>query len=170
MSSESLILLACGDVGPIHEPMEAYSAHAFAAGADLILGHHAHVPKAIGVYAGKVCFCSLSNFIMSALAKTPQQAKLFHKRYGATLDPGYPYLPYGEDAKRSLIAKAVITSTGVEKTSFLPVLIDRQLRPEPLRRHDPRLADAVKYMEWASEDIPHAFAVEADEVVVRTGP
>ena len=42
---------------------------AFEAGADLILGHHAHTPKAIGVHQGKVCFYSLSNFIMSSTAK-----------------------------------------------------------------------------------------------------
>lgn len=146
------------------------AAHAaFAAGADLILGHHAHVPKAIGVYGGKVCFYSLSNFMMSSSAKTPHQAEVFQKRYGVTLDPDYPHLPYGADGKRSLIAKAVITSAGVEKTSFLPVLIDKQLRPEPLRRHDSRFADAVEYMEWASEGFPHSFAVEGDEVVVRAG-
>lgn len=142
---------------------------AFAAGADLILGHHAHVPKAIGVYGGKVCFYSLSNFMMSSRAKTPHQAEVFEQRYGVRLDPDYPHLPYGEDAKRSLIAKAVITPGGLEKTSFLPVLIDKQLRPEPLRRQDPRFADAVQYMEWASEGFPHAFSVEGDEVIVRAG-
>ena len=142
---------------------------AFAAGADLILGHHAHVPKAIGVYGGKVCFYSLSNFIMSSTAKTPHQAEVFEKRYGVRLDPDYPHLPYGEDAKRSLIAKAIITAEGVKKTSFLPVVIDRQLRPEPLRRQDPRFADAVQYMEWASEEFPHSFTVEEDEVIVGAG-
>ncbi|MCW5605922.1 MAG: CapA family protein, partial [Burkholderiales bacterium] len=120
-----------------------------------------------GVYDGKVCFYSLSNFIMSARAKTPHQAELFRQRYSATLDPDYPHLPYGEDAKRSLIAKAVITPTGIRRASFLPVLIDKQLRPEPLCGQDPRFADAVKYMEWASEGIPHAFSVEADEVVIK---
>jgi poly-gamma-glutamate capsule biosynthesis protein CapA/YwtB (metallophosphatase superfamily) len=42
---------------------------AFAAGADLILGHHAHVPKAIEVLNGKTCFYSLSNFIMTSSPK-----------------------------------------------------------------------------------------------------
>ena len=140
---------------------------AFAAGADLILGHHAHVPKAIGVYDGKACFYSLSNFIMSSTAKSAESARKFEKQYGVRLDPDYPHLAYGEDAKRSLIAKAVFTDKGVHKTSFLPVLIDTQLRPEPLRNGDPRFADAVQYMEWASEDFPHAFTVEGDEVIVR---
>jgi poly-gamma-glutamate synthesis protein (capsule biosynthesis protein) len=35
------------------------------AGADMVLGHHAHVPKAIEVYKGKAIFYSLSNFCIT---------------------------------------------------------------------------------------------------------
>jgi poly-gamma-glutamate synthesis protein (capsule biosynthesis protein) len=142
---------------------------AFAAGADLILGHHAHTPKAIGVYGdngSKTCFYSLSNFIMSSSAKGAESGAAFEKKYGVRLDPDYPHLPYGGDAKRSLIAKAVIGKSGVQKTSFLPVLIDKQLRPEVLKRGDPRFDDAVRFMNWVSEDFEHNFVAEGDEVVV----
>jgi poly-gamma-glutamate synthesis protein (capsule biosynthesis protein) len=139
---------------------------AFAAGADLILGHHAHTPKAIGVYGGKTCFFSLSNFIMSSTAKTAEQAVDFAQRYGVAMDPGYPHLAYGADAKRSLIAKAVLSREGVQRVSFLPVLIDKQLRPEVLRRGDPRFEDAVRFMEWVSEGFDHKFSIEGDEVRV----
>ena len=139
---------------------------AFAAGADLILGHHAHVPKAVGVYGGKVCFYSLSNFIMSAPPASAERKATFARTYGTELDPAYPNLPYGTDAKRSLIAKAVLAKEGVKRASFLPVLIDRKLRPEVLESRDDRFADAVRYMEWASDGFEHAFHVEGDEVVV----
>lgn len=139
---------------------------AFAAGADLILGHHAHVPKAIGVYGGKICLFSLSNFIMSGTEKTPEAGRAFEREYGVELDPAYPRLPYGSDAKRSLIAKAVLGREGVERVSFLPVLIDPQLRPEVLKRGDPRFQDAVRFMEWVSADYPHRFTVDGDEVIV----
>lgn len=140
---------------------------AFAAGADIILGHHAHAPKAIGVYDGKTCFYSLSNFIMSSTAKSPESAAAFEKKYSVRLDPDYPNLAYGEDGKRSLIAKAVIGKAGVSRTSFLPVLIDKQLRPEVLKGGDARFGEALRFMEWASADFPHRFTAEADEVVVR---
>ena len=139
---------------------------AFNAGADLILGHHAHVPKAIGVYDGKVCFYSLSNFMISAPPAIPERYEIFAKRYGISLDPDYPNLPYGVDSKRSLIAKAVIGRKGVEKVSFLPVLIDKKLRPEVIRQGDPRFADAVKYMEWASEDYAPELLTQDNEVVI----
>lgn len=140
----------------------------FEAGADLILGHHAHIPKAIEAYGEKVCFYSLSNFVMSATEKTPAQAAVWEKRHGAKLDPEYPRLPYGRDAKRSMIAKATFTREGIRRTSFLPVIIDRQLRPEVIARSDPRFEDALQYMRWASEDFNHRFTMEGDEVVVTS--
>jgi hypothetical protein len=147
-----------------YQPLVARAA--FAAGADLILGHHAHVPKAVGVHAGKACFYSLSNFIMSAPAAKPERHATFAARYGVKLDPDYPNLPYGADAKRSLIAKAQLSKRGVERVSFLPVLIDTALHPEVLKAGDPRFTDAVKYMNWASEGYAEPFVPEGDEVRV----
>jgi len=139
---------------------------AFASGADLIIGHHAHVPKAIEVYNGKACFYSLSNFIMSAPERSLQSKADFSRKYGAILDPDYPNLPYGTDAKRSLIAKAIISKKGVDRVSFLPLLIDRQLRPEILRGGDTRFDDMFQYMDWASEGYNHNFKIDGDEVVI----
>lgn len=140
---------------------------AFAAGADLILGHHAHTPKAIARHGGKTCFYSLSNFIMSSTARSGDSARAFEKKYGVRLDPEYPHLAYGEDAKRSLIAKAVIGKAGVQQTAFLPVLIDRQLRPEVLKPGDARFGDAVRFMDGVSVGFDHRFTVVGDEVIVN---
>jgi len=149
-----------------YQPLTARAV--FAAGADLILGHHAHIPKAIEVYGSRICFHSISNFIMSAAEKTPAQAAHWEKRHCAKLDPDYPRLPYGRDAKRSLIVKGVFSREGIQRTSFLPVIIDKQLRPEVIQRADPRFEDAVQYLDWASEGYDHRFTVEGDEVVVTS--
>jgi poly-gamma-glutamate synthesis protein (capsule biosynthesis protein) len=143
-----------------YQPLVAHAA--FEAGADLILGHHAHVPKGIEVYQGKACFYSLSNFMMSSSGTS----KAMLDRYGIELDPEYPHLPYGAAAKRSLIARAVLSTEGVKRVSFLPVLIDKQLRPEVLHQGDARFDDAVSYMDWASEGLAHRFDVQGDEVVL----
>lgn len=142
---------------------------AFKAGADFIIGHHAHVPKAIGVHGGKVCFYSMSNFIMSSAASAkPGQPTANAKRLGVVHDPDYPRLPYGVDGKRSLIAKAILSKKGVEKVSWLPVQINKQLQPEVLKNGDPRFTDMVKFMDWASEEFDHQFEVEGDEVRIVT--
>ena len=142
---------------------------AFAAGTDLILGHHAHTPKAIGVHDGKTCFYSLSNFIMSSSAKHGPAIQAFEKKYGVKLDPDYPNLAYGEDGKRSMIAKAVIGKSGVTQSAFIPVVIDKQLRPEVIKGSDARFADALRFMEWASADFPHRFTAQGDEIVIHQG-
>jgi poly-gamma-glutamate synthesis protein (capsule biosynthesis protein) len=147
-----------------YQPLAAQSA--FAAGADLILGHHAHVPKAVGVHAGKVCFYSLSNFIMSAPAAKPERHATFARRYGTMLDPDYPHLPYGVDSKRSLIAKATLSKRGVERVAFLPVLIDTRLRPQVLAAEDARFAEALQYMNQVSEGYGGPFQAAGDEVHV----
>ena len=43
---------------------------------DLILGHHAHVPKAIEVYKGKAIFYSLSNFCMTKPFPSPRWSEV----------------------------------------------------------------------------------------------
>lgn len=142
--------------------------HAIDAGADLILGHHAHVPKAIETYKGKVCFYSLSNFCMTkpepSFRWKEEPWKVGAIRNYADQDPDYPLLPYGADAKRTLMAKAIFAKDGVKSVSFIPVLIDRKYRPEVLRNGDARFDDAVRYMEWASDGFAHRFTVDGDEV------
>jgi hypothetical protein len=103
---------------------------------------------------------------MSSSPKVTGGAAEFGRNYGVPLDPEYPNMPYGMDAKRSLIAKAVMSRGEPIRTSFLPVIIDRQLRPEILCASDPRFDDMVHYMEWASEGFAHSFIVEGDEVVI----
>ena len=147
-----------------YQPLVAKAA--FNAGADLILGHHAHVPKAIEVIDRKVCFYSLSNFIMSSTTRSAASAAAFERHYGVRLDPDYPRLAYGADAKRSMIAKAVISAGGVQRVAFLPALIDKELRPEILRNDDPRFQDMLHFMEWASEGFNHRFVVQGDEIHV----
>ena len=142
------------------------AAAAIAAGADLILGHHAHVPKAIEVRDGRACFYSLSNFIMSSPAKSAESAAAFCRDYGVSVDPDYPNLPYGTDAKRSLIAKAVFSAGTTPRTAFVPVLIDRGLRPEILRAGDARFTDMLDYMEWVSEGFAHRFTLDGDEIAI----
>src|SRR5262249_16324253 len=82
-----------------YQPVAAEAA--FKAGADLILGHHAHVPKAISVHNGKVCFNSLGNFIMTDIVEPGHAERL--KRYGVVADEDeYPNRPMGTDSHRSL--------------------------------------------------------------------
>jgi capsule synthesis protein PGA_cap len=150
---------------------QVIAAHAcIDAGADMILGHHAHVPKAIEMYQGKSIFYSLSNFCMTKPFPSPKWSETpwLHGalRNYADQNPEYPLLPYGFDAKRTLLAKAVFAKDGVKSVSFLPMMIDKQYRPEVLHAGDERFDDMVSYMDWASEGFDHTFTQHGDEVIV----
>lgn len=140
------------------------------AGADLIVGHSPHIPKAIEVYKGKAIFYSLGVFCMTrtgtwgAWNEAPWKQGVVTNH--AELDPEYPFMPYGRDCTRSLLAKAVVSKSGIQRVSFLPMKIDKKYRPEVLRSGDPRFADIQQYMEWVSVGFDHQFNVDGDEVVV----
>lgn len=142
------------------------------AGADMILGHHAHVPKAIEVYKGKAIFYSLANLCMTkpfpsaAWAEPPWTHGAL--RNHVDQDPAYPLLPYGSHAKRSLLAKAAFSKSGVSRVSFLPMMIDTLYRPNVLHANAPEFEDMVRYMEWTSDGFDHKFEIRGDEVVVSS--
>lgn len=140
---------------------------AFDAGADVILGHHPHLPKAIESYDGKVCFHSLGNFIMSFPDPSPALVEEMYRDYGVTLEESHRRLPFGPDAKRSLLARLELTTSGVAETAFHPVLIDTDLRPEVLTAGDPRFEEMRAYLEWVSDRVPHTFTTTGDRIVVR---
>lgn len=140
------------------------------AGADLVVGHAPHIPKAIEVYKGKAIFYSLGVFCMTRTGEWSawNEPPWAHGavRNHTDLDPEYPFMPYGKDTKRSLLAKAIVSKEGVKRVSFLPMMIDKQYRPEVLRSGDARFADVLQYMEWVSDGFDHKFTVEGDELVV----
>ncbi len=140
------------------------------AGADLVVGHAPHIPKAIEVYCGKAIFYSLGVFAMTKPFAAPawDEPAWAHGaiRNHVDLDPDYPFMPYGKPSTLSLLARARFSRQGILRVSFLPMAIDRQYRPEVLHRGDPRFDEVVRYLDWTSADMPHQFVIEGDEVVV----
>jgi poly-gamma-glutamate synthesis protein (capsule biosynthesis protein) len=140
------------------------------AGADLVVGHAPHLPKAIEMYKGKAIFYSLGVFAMTKSFAAPswREPAWAHGavRNHADLDPEFPLMPYGSDCTMALLAKVVASKEGVQRYAFLPIIFDKQYRPVAIPQSHPRFAEVVTYMEWASEDMPHRFEVQGDEVVV----
>ena len=148
---------------------QVIAAHAcIDAGADLIIGHHPHIPKAIEVYKGKTIFYSLCHLCMTKPEPSAPWKELPWE-HGALrnyqdLDQDYPFLPYGSHATKTLLAKAVLNKKGILDVSFIPMVIDNQYRPVPLSNDDPRFSEMVRYMNWTSEGFNHHFEVNGNEV------
>ena len=144
-----------------YQPQAAHAA--IDAGADLIIGHNPHLIKAVEVYKGKVCFYSIGNFLTTGSrgARVPFEWNLYW--YEMDQDTMYRF---PVDCKKSMIAKAVFSKKGVERVSFLPVLINKLAQPEALKQTDERFHEVLRYTEWVSDQVAHTFKVEGDEVVV----
>jgi len=144
------------------------------AGADLILGHHAHILKGIEQYKGKTIFHGLCNFVTVTRALHPEEAPSHALRMHARrrlekmqLDPEYPYYPFHPEAKQTMIAKCVIEDKKISRISYLPCLIDKQGRPEILG-HSERGRKIFDYVEEITRkaDLNASYAWDGDEVLI----
>ena len=137
------------------------------AGADLIIGHHPHILKAVEVYKGKVIFYSIGNFIVpSSKDRKSFGLDLYHVKP----DPEYPHYRYPVDARKTIIAKCVIAGKTIESVSYFPALINKEVQPEVLLQHDNRFDEVLRYIDAVSkaEGIETKFSVDGDEVIVCT--
>ena len=107
------------------------------AGADIVLGHHAHILKGIELYKGKPIFHSLCNFVAyvpSLAAKPGQDSQSWEVRrkelFGFEPDPDYPTYPFHPEAIYTLIAKCIIESGKLSRISYLPCIVNKQGQPE----------------------------------------
>jgi hypothetical protein len=123
------------------------------AGADLIVGHHAHILKGIELYKGKAIFHGLCNFVtfLPIMASKPDQdpqswARRRRELFGFEPDPEYPTYPFHPEAKYTIIAKCAIKDRRISQTSYIPCLVNKQGQPEILE-NDERGQEVFDYME-----------------------
>ncbi|MBI4331724.1 MAG: CapA family protein [Chloroflexi bacterium] len=141
------------------------------AGADLIVGHHAHLIKGIEIYKGRVIFYSLGNFAQ----ETPHHLKpppgAYARRTSMTYrkwqqEPGWERYGGAVDKRYSMMAKGIISKRAIQKVSFSPGWINQKAEPELLTRTDPRFDEVLHYLESWCQELGTALTVEGDEVVV----
>jgi poly-gamma-glutamate capsule biosynthesis protein CapA/YwtB (metallophosphatase superfamily) len=123
--------------GTIADYQYAAAHAAIDAGADVILGHHGHVIKAVEYYRGKPVFYSLGNVTLLPRG-----------------DKGEPLTEGGRvDAQLTMIAKLTITGGGISRVAVLPCWLDLRLEPEVISPGDPRFADFLGYLRRVN-DLP----------------
>jgi hypothetical protein len=134
------------------------------AGADIILGCHAHILKGIEVYRGKVIFHGLGNFAAE------RKGKLFEKMGGGP----YVHVPEAKltmsEARTTIMAKITIEGGEIKKVSYIPCYINEYSEPEIVTRSNPKGEEVFSYMGniSRSQNLDTNFAWEGDEVVLST--
>jgi hypothetical protein len=144
---------------------------AIEAGADIVIGHHAHMIKGIEVYKGKAIFYSIGNFVMDGKldAGKGSSTNAVKDMYHLEMDPEYPTYPYPAEARKSMTVKCVMSRQGVERVSFLPVMINKKSQPEVVPRSDPQFEDVYAYSNLVSEEFGTRLSIQGNEIVVPIG-
>lgn len=118
-------------------PYERPLAHAaIEAGADAVLGHHAHIVKGIEFYLGRPIFHGLGNACVVTSALSPQQdhpgrVEWAHKRkrlFGFEPDPAYHLAPFHPEAVNAFIGR-IVWNGEEARTGIVPVHIEPPGRP-----------------------------------------
>lgn len=144
------------------------------AGADAILGHHAHILKGIEFYRGKPIFHSLCNFAID-LRMDPEHAKSKSFREIQALSPGWvpdfdSLYNFPPDSRMTIIARLALDENGLLEAGFIPAWINSDAQAEPLAPEDPRFAQVCAYVEQMGEWAGLSTAFETVANWVRITP
>ena len=188
MRADVVALRAVADVvvvalhkGLVHVPAELAMyerdvAHAAVdAGADLVVGHHAHILKGVELYRGRPIFHGLGNFVTVTRAfspantETPEAAAWARRRvelFGFEPDPALPAYPFHPESRNTLVADCRLRDDGSLDAGFVPCWIDDGARPAPLGPDDG--SGVVAYVERISRQagFETAFAWDGDRVAI----
>jgi hypothetical protein len=109
------------------------------AGADIVVGHHAHILQGIEIYKGRPIYHGLGNFVTVTRAlnieanSSPKRLEWARRRrelFGFEPDPDYPTYPFHPEARNAMIAVCEIGADGVRKAGFIPCWVNPDGRPE----------------------------------------
>ena len=159
-----------------------YAHDAIDAGADLILGHHAHILKPIEVYKGKVIFYSLGNFAMEdpnnmerdkATLRQDMRTSKKHQEMAKIrggFGEGSTKKTFPEDCYYTMIAKIEIADKKISRVSYLPAYIPEDFNPYVVEPGDPLFGTIHDYMEKIDGmmGLDTAYSIDGNEIVVET--
>jgi poly-gamma-glutamate capsule biosynthesis protein CapA/YwtB (metallophosphatase superfamily) len=129
--------------GIVHTPAKlapyerALSHAAIEAGADVVIGHHAHIIRGIEFHLGKPIFHGLGNGCVVTYALSPDQAHPARaawaaKRkamFGFEPDPAYTLAPFHPEAVNGVLGRLIWHADGQIEAGFVPVHVEAPGRP-----------------------------------------
>jgi poly-gamma-glutamate synthesis protein (capsule biosynthesis protein) len=119
-------------------PYERSVAHAaIDAGADIVLGHHAHIVRGIEIYRGKPVFHGLGNGCVVTRALSPDQAhparaawaKKRRELFGFDPDPAYSLAPFHPEAVNAFLGRVDVDQHGRFRVGLRPINVEPPGRP-----------------------------------------
>jgi poly-gamma-glutamate synthesis protein (capsule biosynthesis protein) len=121
------------------------------AGADAVVGHHAHIARGIEFHRGRPIFHGLGNGVVVTHALSPAQdhparaewAERRKRVFGFEPDPAYPLAPFHPEAVNGMIARLLIGDEGRVEAGFIPIWSEPPGRPVPAGARAAEVADYI---------------------------
>lgn len=132
------------------------------AGADVVVGHHAHILQGMEIYRNRPIFHGLGNLAVATRAlnvdgnSSPERkawAERRRKLFGFEPDPEYATYPFHPEAKNAIIAFCEVDRQGIRSAGFTPCFVNKLSQPEVLD----------------DGDRGHAVAEYVRDITVRAG-
>lgn len=145
--------------GLVHTPAKLalyerpLAAAAVAAGADVVVGHHAHILRGVELCDGKPVFHGLGNGCVVTHALGPEQshparaawARRRRELFGFEPDPRYPLAPFHPEAVHAALGVVRWAADGTLTAGVIPVHVEPPGRPVCVS--DERADTVVAYLE-----------------------
>lgn len=158
-------------------PYERPLAHAaIDAGADAVIGHHAHIVRGIEFRGGRPIFHGLGNGCVVTSALSPAQdhparrewAERRKKLFGFEPDPAYTLAPFHPEAVNAFFARLTPDAEGRLAASIIPVHVEAPGRP--VIADEARAAEIARYVEriTVAAGLP-AISIAADGSITADG-
>jgi poly-gamma-glutamate capsule biosynthesis protein CapA/YwtB (metallophosphatase superfamily) len=145
------------------------------AGADVVVGHHAHIVKGIETYLGKPIFHGLGNGCVVTNALSPDQDHPARRswalerktRFGFEPDPDYFLAPFHPEAVNAMIGRLLWHGDGRIEAGIVPVHVEAPGRP--ILVNGERGQEIADYVEKITVDAgmpPISLVARADMMVL----
>ena len=131
------------------------------AGADAVIGHHAHILRGIEVYKGRPIYHNLGNYVCVTHALTPsgdnnspERLRWIEQRkrlFGFTPDPDMPFYAFNPESRKTMLAKMIVTKEGIAEFGFVPCYINKAGAPEILTNYEDA-KEVIDYVQQISEE------------------
>lgn len=145
--------------GIVHTPAmlapyeRALSHAAIDAGADAVIGHHAHIVRGVEFYRGKPVFHGLGNGCVVTSALSPAQdhparrdwAERRKALFGFEPDPAYTFAPFHPEAVNAFLGRLCVAKDGTMTAGIIPVHVEAPGRPVLAR--GARAVEIARYVE-----------------------
>jgi poly-gamma-glutamate capsule biosynthesis protein CapA/YwtB (metallophosphatase superfamily) len=123
------------------------------AGADIVVGHHAHIVRGVEMRAGKALFHGLGNGCVVTHALSPSQdhparaawAKKRRELFGFEPDPRYELAPFHPEAVNAVIGVVRVEADGGLRMGVIPVHVEPPGRPVCV--NDARAEEVIAYLD-----------------------